>query len=417
MAQRNSSQAPGALTFRPGLSTMEFQGSSPPATPARREQTQAGGAELGAANPRPAYYNLDAQAVLFTPTRHPGPSIRLEPFDGTKFRMWIRVADAYYEALNLRDEDRIKNVQFHLTGDALDYWLMLNEDAPENRPSNWEEFKAVMSRRFDTSDAYTALYALSKLKYEGDFNRYVSEFGKLIARSKRLPADEVRRRFLVKLPPSLVQLTVREYLPTWTHVAEYLRQVFEEETDGMMEWYHTMTIRERAAISQEVKDRHPCIMMAIKEDEEVQQILRRTKAPDQAWGGSNNRSSERNWQPKEYGDPSFPPKPRSNRPSDITRTGGSPNKPFKPHARDEERKQDSSSCFTCGGKGHRQRQCPNSRMGDRGEGANCNRCGGKGHWAVLCPSPPPTDYVIRPRENRGVKTETAHRAQGGNGTA
>ncbi|KAL8442443.1 hypothetical protein Emed_007266 [Eimeria media] len=193
MAQRNSSQAPAASTFRPGLSTMEFQGSSPPATTARREQTQAGGAELGAANPRPAYYNLDAQAVLFTPTRHPGPSIRLEPFDGTKFRMWIRVADAYYEALNLNDEDRIKNVQFHLTGDALDYWLMLNEDAPENRPSNWEEFKAVMSRRFDTSDAYTALHALSKLKYEGDFNRYVSEFGKLIARSKRLPAELKRQ--------------------------------------------------------------------------------------------------------------------------------------------------------------------------------------------------------------------------------
>ncbi|KAL8443313.1 hypothetical protein Emed_006918 [Eimeria media] len=111
------------------------------------------------------------------------------------------------------------------------------------------------------------------------------------------------------------------------------------------------------------------------------------------------------------------PKPRLNRPTDVARMGGGTNKPFKPHVRDEERKPDSSSCFTCGGKGHRQRQCPNPQMGDRADGANCNRCGGRGHWAVLCPSPPPTDYVIRPRENRGVKTEAANKAQRGNGSA
>ncbi|KAL8441397.1 hypothetical protein Emag_007212 [Eimeria magna] len=154
---------------------MEFQGSSRPPSPLRREPNL--GSPEGERNDRrTAYYNLETESTPVVRVVNPGVAIRLEPFDGTDFRWWISTADAYYDELNYNDEQRLRNVRYYLKGDAGAYWLGLQEEAPEWRPNTWEESKETMRKRFDTSDPISLIHELQNVQYRGDFNYYVTRF-------------------------------------------------------------------------------------------------------------------------------------------------------------------------------------------------------------------------------------------------
>ncbi|KAL8444798.1 hypothetical protein Emag_005328 [Eimeria magna] len=166
----NSGQA-SIPSFRPGLSTMEFQGSSRPSSPLRRE-LNLGSPEGERNDRRTTYYNLEAEATPVIRVVNPGMAIRLEPFDGTDSRWWISTADAYYDESNYNDEQRLRKVRYYLKGDAGAYWLGLQEEAPEWRPNTWEEFKEMMRKTFHTRDPISLIRELQNMQYRGDFNDY-----------------------------------------------------------------------------------------------------------------------------------------------------------------------------------------------------------------------------------------------------
>ena len=279
------------------------------------------------------------------------------PFSGANPREWLMQMRQYYDLRGFEEDLRLKDVPFHLRGDAHLFYYTLAQHYPERLPRTWKEFEHLLTQRFCSRTPVETLQRLMQIKYRDSVSDVTTQFARVCAEGDPLPQDKLIHVYLSRFPKAMVDEAMKVDFSTWVEASEYLQRQNRELTMKLAEWYQLAP--------PEFK----------REVEMDKQCMR------EGWILKNPANS------------SFKTLP--NTMPGAGGKGAETNKMVPGVARNAPDREKTKFnkfleilvCHLCKGKGHRAKECPSRDPAAQRDGSKCRKCGGLGHWARSCPSP------------------------------
>jgi hypothetical protein len=110
---------------------------------------------------------------------------------------WINRCERFFRAQLTREADKVWLASFHLTGNAQQWYYILERDA--GVPS-WEEFKVLCHQRFGPPLTTNHLAELARLPFTSDVATYLDAFQARMAHAGRLAPLQQAQLFTGGLP-------------------------------------------------------------------------------------------------------------------------------------------------------------------------------------------------------------------------
>ena len=291
------------------------------------------------------------------PERRRWPIKEPMPFSGANPREWLLQMQQYYDLRGFNEELRLKDVPFHLRGDAHLFYYTLVQHYPEQIPKTWEGFVKLLTQRFSSRTPVETLQRLMQIKYRDSVSDVTTQFARVCAEGDPLPQDKLIHVYLSRFPKAMVEEAMKVDFSTWVEASEYLQRQNRRLTMRLAEWYQLAP----PEFKREVEMDKQCMREGWILKNPANTSFRSPTTGKQGPGGKGADTI------KEV-------------------LGVSPGQQGQDKT-NFNKFSETLVCQQCQGKGHRAKECPSRDLAARRDGSKCNKCGGLGHWARSCPSP------------------------------
>jgi hypothetical protein len=141
---------------------------------------------------------------------------------------WLNRCESFFRGQLTREVDKVWLASFHMTGDAQQWYYLLERDA--GRPT-WDNFRLLCHQRFGPALSTNHLADLARLPFTSTVNAYMSAFQAWLAHAGRLEPLQQAQLFTGGLPEH-IRVDVELHEPADLHRAMRLARAFERLNAG-----------------------------------------------------------------------------------------------------------------------------------------------------------------------------------------
>jgi len=136
---------------------------------------------------------------------------------------WLNRCESFFRGQLTREVDKVWLASFHMTGDAQQWYYILERDT--GRPS-WANFRLLCHQRFGPALSTNHLADLARLPFTSTVDAYMSAFQARLAHAGRLDPLQQAQLFTGGLPEH-IRVDVELHEPADLHRAMRLARAFE----------------------------------------------------------------------------------------------------------------------------------------------------------------------------------------------
>lgn len=127
------------------------------------------------------------------------------PFDGSRARSWLRQIEQYFNNLRLPEEERLRRIINHMTGEALDHYCATAERNPELMPTSWGDLREFIIDNFGSVPTLSVIRQLRSTNYRGNVQEIAKKFAIVLSQGEQPSDQQLIKIFLSRFSWEMVK--------------------------------------------------------------------------------------------------------------------------------------------------------------------------------------------------------------------